>query len=314
MKLLSCFVTSKRIFACFFIAVIVSTSLGCISGDGNITANDWNSGVERVNGSLKDGNAHKDDVNSNLLGQDYDSALDSIGLAILSYSMAIHDMGDLGDHTGGEAFLEEYLEAWEEQVKEMINSLSYLDTIIQIDMFNVGFYNISSLHPSAEAQLAQAFSYYYDGDHSASMTALGSSRNKYGAMRELSSEMLTIAQAINEDFVIDYTLGIYDLYGHAIGALDDLELALQYAGEGNMASSVQMMDSANGKYSMYVEKIDYLISIETMHPNAFPSHGYALQELQDAYTALKESSEDLSREYGLDMEEIENGHLEFFEK
>lgn len=290
------------------------SAIGCIS-DGGSETEDWNSLVMKVNESLEEGNGHDMDINSHIEDLDYEKALASIDEALECYDKALFDIARLKEYAKRmeEEYLTGYVIAWEGQVQEIANSLRCLRVIISIDMFNVEFYNVSSLHPVAEQQMSQAFNYYYKGEHEAAVTSATSSLNKYETMEGVANDLKSISVGIGEPFVIDYANGIADLVGHASSALDHLKMAANSAMQGDESASGQLISTANEDYGDYIATIDLLIGIETMHPNAFPSQGFALQELRATYLAIKSNSESSALGYRERMRQLEEEHQEFFE-
>ncbi|GEM_PF-6339801 len=289
-----------------------SMCLGCISGDEGVSE-DWNSIVKMANQELEDGNSYNIEANEALENEDLEAALANIDGALDCYGRAYDDIDQLRENAGGEEFLLDYVDAWQGQVEEIMKGLDYLGIIINIDLFNKEFYEIASLHPTAQLQMTQAFNYYYGGDYDTAMTTAELSMNKYATIEDTSNGLIVIAQAIGEDYVITYVNGIKQLSVDATSCLEDLIDASQSALDGDGDGSQTSIDAANGHYEGYIETLDLLIGIESVHQNAFPSQGYALQDLRSAYLSMKENSESSAGFYADKMSEIEVGNAEFFE-
>jgi len=295
----------------FLLAILLCfATVGCVSEGGGIDQDDWNALVSRANEYLGSGNTYKDMVNSCLAEGDLNSALENIDLATESYEKALNAIEGLSADEGP---LQEYANAWQGQVKETLKSLRYLGVIINVDLFNKGFYEITSLHPTAQLQLVQAFALYGDGEYDAAISASISSSNKYMRIDELSDSLKDICDAIGEQFVTDYINAIHELSYNALSCLEDIRGAAESYQKGDLALAENSIENANDSYEDFVETLDVLIGIESSHPNAFPSGGLALQGIRESYISMKEVSDDLIIEYKDKMAGIEEKNKELFE-
>lgn len=287
---------------------------GCISGsDENLDA--WNEGVDTANGLIIKGNNASIQLQTAWDESQYDAAYAKGTDAIAYYRDGLDEIRDLEDvaRDMDKDFLDDYVDAWHEQIIAFIDATQSQQMIIRIDQFNALSTQFFTSYNTAESQYIDAVGYYNEGNYQAALSTITLSGQKWAQMQNTTQPLISVAQSLDISYVIDYTTGLGSLCNYALSSLENLRLASIEASEGNMGQAAHYIGLQNEDNSEYYGIIDSLIAIENAYPNAFPDEGNALGDTYNAHLEAFNDAQDTILELEGEKDEIVEDNEDFFE-
>ena len=287
---------------------------GCISGsDENLEA--WNEGVDKANEHIINGNNASSQLETAWDASQFEVAYTKGTEAIAYYQDGLEEIEDLEDVARDidEDFLDDYVDAWSEQITAFIDATESQQMLIRIDQFNDLFSQFFSSYYTAEDQYFDAVDYYNESNYQATLSTITLSKQKWIQMQNTTQSLISVAQSLGLSYAIDYTTGMNALCGYALSSLENLRQASVSASAGNTSQADYYIGLQNDDNSAYYGAIDSLIAIETAYPNAFPDSDAALMDVYNTYLASFNDAQDTILELEDEKDEIVEDNEDFFE-
>jgi hypothetical protein len=287
---------------------------GCISGsDENLEA--WNEGVDKANDLITDGNTARTQLESAWDAGQYDVAYNKGSEAIGYYEDGLEEIEDLEDIARDidKDFLDDYVDAWHEQITAFIELTQSQQMLVRIDQFNVLFNQFFSSYYTAEDQYFDAVDYYNESNYQATLSTITLSKQKWTQMQATTQALTAVAQDLGLSYAVDYTNYMSALCGYALSSLENLRLASLEAQGGNYGQADYYIGLQNNDNAAYYNTIDSLITIEGMYPNAFPDGDEALVDVYNSYLAAFNDAQDTILELEDEKDDIVEDNDDFFE-
>jgi len=287
---------------------------GCISGS-NENLERWNEGVDTANASLTKGNTSQTAMQvaweSGMYTQAYTKGNEAIG----HYDDAIDEITDLDGVAKDlkKDFLEDYVDAWKNQIQANVDYTENVMMLIAIEHYNDAYYDFFTAYVPAESQYIDAVNYYNASNYQAAISTCDLTRQKWVQLQTKAEEMVGIAARINIGYVTEYSAGLRTMCTHVITAVDYLRSAAVEVRNGNLGNADAYISLQNTADDAYITSINALIALENAYPSAFPDSGDVLVPTYNTYYDRAAQAQADVTTYRNEMDSIVADNKDFFD-
>jgi len=300
-------------YASLCIIVITLLFSGCLGGDENKEA--WNDEVSDINDFIMDGMTSYEAFEDAFDNQLYDIAYLNLDDAKEQYEDALNDLDDLREIADDldEGFLDDYLDAWEGNLGELVN-ISNADLFLTAIMdFNNSRSNFFSYNSDASTDLNQAIAYYNDDLLALAIDSANSASGKYASAISYLDRMPEIGSLLDMPYISTYSALLSSATQSLIDASSYIIQAANYK-ESDIGQANQYVTMTENRISESKDYNSQILDLYGTYTELYEqSNGLVLGEMYSYYQSIKMDSMVAANDYREEMEGIVEENEDFFE-